>query len=89
MANLNWEKIHQQSRVQSTKEHERFENSHKQDYYIFLESGLWALKGKHYGKSVKSLPLSYLDWVIDNVSGIHKDIAEIELRRRYEKLSNT
>lgn len=89
MAKLNWEKLNQQSKAQSAFEQERFENSHKADFHLFNKAGLWSLKGKHYGKPIKTLPLSYLEWVIDNFgSAPHRQLAEKELRRRYEQ-SNT
>ena len=88
MAKLNWEKLHQQSKAQSAQEQERFENSYKADFHMFNKAGLWSLKGKHYGKPIKTLPLSYLEWVIDNFdSKLHRQLAEDELRRRYN--SNT
>lgn len=88
MTKLNWERLNKDSKAQSVRDQEHFANSANADYYMFLASELWAIKGKHYGHPIKALPLWYLDWAIDNITGIHRDIAEKELRRRYH-LSNT
>jgi hypothetical protein len=87
MPKLNWEKLNKASKVQTDHEQTKFENSYKQDFHLFNETGLWSLKGKHYGKPVKQLTLPYMEWVLDNhKSAIHHQIIEKELRRRDRNL---
>lgn len=85
MAKFNWQKINQQSKAQSFKE------KNQGSYYLnFDEDKLWSLKGKYYGIHYSKLPLHYLEWILDkSKSGKHKGIAENELYRRYNELSNT
>jgi len=85
MAKLNWQKIQQQSKAQSFQE-----KSPTVAYLNFNDNQLWSLRGKHYGVHYSKLPLDYLCWVLDNSqSGKHKGIAENELYKRYNQLSNT
>jgi hypothetical protein len=86
MAKLNWEKVKRQSDQQSARDLE-WNDPARKNFGMFVESGIWSLKGKHYGKSIKSLSVDYLGWVIDNITGIHRELAEKELYRRYN--SNT
>ena len=87
MAKLNWERVKRQSDQQSARDCE-WTDPVRKNFGMFVSAGIWSLKGKHYGKSIESLPLSYLDWVIDNITGIHRELAEKELYRRYNN-SNT
>ena len=85
MAKLNWQKIHQQSKAQSYQE-----KSPTNSYLNFDDNQLWNLGGKYYGIHYSKLPLDYLFWILDNSkSGKHKGIAENELYKRYNQLSNT
>lgn len=88
MAKISWERVKREKDIQDARE-ATYNDPQRKNFGMFLDSGIWALKGKYYGQSVKTLPLSYLGWVIDNVTGIHKDIAEKEIYRRYQDLSNT
>jgi hypothetical protein len=85
MAKFNWQKINQQSKAQSFKE-----KTPGLFPLNFDDNKLWSLKGKYHGVHYSKLPLSYLEWILDNSnSGKHKGIAENELYRRYNELSNT
>lgn len=85
MAKLNWQNASYQSKQQTLKE------SAPSNYYLnFDDNLLWSLSGKHYGVHIHKLPLNYLMWILDNsTSGKYKGIAENELYRRYNELSNT
>ena len=87
MAKLNWERVQKQKAVQDAREAQY--NPQRANFGTFIKSDVWALKGKYYGQSVHQLPLSYLGWVLDNITGIHKEIAEKEIYRRYHNLPNT
>lgn len=56
---------------------------------FYLENKLWHIKGKYYGTHYGKLPLQYLNWVVDNLDGVAKQLAIDELYRRFAKLSNT
>ena len=87
MAKLDWQKVADQSKIQSAKE--KYSKDNHIEY--LRKEGLWMLKGKYFEKEIKSLPLNYLEWIIDNNKvRIHfKKQAQEELRRRYKELSNT
>ena len=89
MAKLNWQKVSQQSKIQSSKE--RFSVNNRSEDYVKREKGLWMQKGKYFEKHISTLPLDYLEWIIDNpkLRTHFKKQAQEELRRRYQNLSNT
>ena len=81
---FNWEKLRKQSLQQSINERNAL------DFKMnFDDNRLWSLKGKYYGTHLSKLPNDYLFWVIDNFEGKYKGIAEGEVYRRYNELSNT
>jgi len=85
MAKLNWQKLNQQSRYQSSKE-----KGLTPSYFSFEDNNLWTIPGKYYGTHLHKLPNNYLFWILDNsTSGKHKGLAEGEIYRRYNELSNT
>ena len=84
MAKLNWQKLNQQSRQQS------FNEKAQTPYPLsFKNNNLWAVKGKYYGTHLSKLPNNYLFWITENFTGTHKEIAESEIYRRYNNLTNT
>ncbi len=84
---FNWQKLRQDSKSQTDREQTMFETSHKQDFHMFNDSGLWSLKGKYYGTPVKKLPFHYMEWVLDNMkSPIHHQIITKEYYRRVGKI---
>ena len=84
MAKLNWQKLNQKSKQQS------FNEKAPTPYPLsFKDNGLWAVKGKYYGIHLSKLPNDYLFWITEKFTGIHKDIAESEIYRRYNQLTNT
>ena len=86
MAKLDWEKLSQQSKIQTSKE--RYSADNRSADYVKRQKGLWMLKGKYFEKPISSLPLDYLEWVIDNpkLRTHFKKQAQDELRRRYKNL---
>lgn len=88
MTKLNWEKLNQQSKIQSA--NERFSSNIYNEEYV-REEGVWMQKGKYFEKPINKLPLDYLEWVIENpkMRTHFKKQAQDELRRRYEELTNT
>jgi len=63
------------------------EQIHNDLYHMFSQENRWTLFGKYYGTPIGNLPKSYLEWVIKNLSGKHKEFAEKEFYRR--KSTNT
>ena len=85
MAKLNWQRVSIQSKQQTYKE-----TASSTNYINYDDNQLWSLSGKYYGTHLSKLPVNYLGWIVDNSTSIkHKDIAEAEMRRRYNKLTNT
>jgi hypothetical protein len=58
------------------------EQVHNDLYHMFKQTDRWTLFGKHYGTPINELSLSYLEWVMGNLQGKHKEIAEKEFYRR-------
>ena len=58
------------------------------DYKFFKDNNLWTLKGKHYGTHIHKLPMQYLFWITENITGSHKQQATDELYRRAAELDN-
>ena len=84
MSKLNWQKLNRQSKQQT------IQNRSGDVPMDFDKCGLWSLPGKYYGIHYNNLPTDYLFWILDNShSGKHKGIAENEVYRRYNELSNT
>jgi hypothetical protein len=88
MAKLDWEKLNRKSKVQSANE-KCFVNNLTKEHV--RKEGLWMQKGKYFEKNISTLPLDYLEWIIDNpkLRTHFKKQAQEELRRRYQNLSNT
>jgi|DEB0MinimDraft_6_1074348.scaffolds.fasta_scaffold82338_1 hypothetical protein len=91
MAKLNWQKVHTQSLMQSAREQEWHEQRIKQAKKranILLHDKHWQI-GKHKGMEVKKLPIHYLCFVSETFDkeSAYKKRADMELRRRYKKLS--
>jgi uncharacterized protein (DUF3820 family) len=49
---------------------------------MYKTENKWTLFGKHYGTPIDKLPQSYLIWIIENIQGKHKELAEKEIFRR-------
>lgn len=84
MAKLNWQTLNRQNKNNSVSI--KAQHSHPLN---FEKSNMWSLRGKYYGTYINKLPNDYLFWVVDNIKGIHKEIAEGEIYRRYHQLTNT
>ena len=82
MANkINWQKHRLQDKARK--------GFYQADKYVGKEH-TWLLKGEHTFKKVRDLPVNYLIWASENLSaGEHKEKADKELIRRYNKISNT
>lgn len=89
MAKLNWQKLNRESHHQSIRD-KNFAESAYGGTSFFKDNSIWHLKGKYYGTHLHKLPLDYLGWIIDNhQQGEYRQLAEAELYRRYNILSNT
>ena len=80
MARLKWQTINRQNKQNSVSIKATI--SHPLN---FESSKLWSLRGKYHGTHLNKLPTDYLFWVIDNIKGIHKEIAEGEIYRRFHE----
>ena len=58
------------------------EKVHTDLYHMYKAENKWTLFGKHYGTPIDKLPQSYLIWIIENIQGKHKELAEKEVFRR-------
>jgi hypothetical protein len=54
---------------------------------FYKDNNLWHLKGKYYGLHINKLPLTYLNWIINNFNNEFRQLAETELYRRYHQLT--
>lgn len=89
MASLDWNKSNQNKKIQDQKSNNVRYKKEQSDFWVFLEKGLWPVKGKHKGKPIVELNESYLQWIEKNFKGIPKKIASKELERRQKKKNST
>lgn len=87
MTKITWKKVHNQKLI--TKAREESRDFVKRDFKLFLDHNLWTLHGKYYGKPVGTLPLNYLEWIIDNKQGLPYQVAVKELYKRYNELTTS
>jgi hypothetical protein len=85
---LDWEKNRRNRVMKQQIAAQASERSAKSDYYVFLEKGLWPVKGIHKGKPIKSLDTSYLEFIVKNFNGEVKQIALKELNSRQNTARN-
>lgn len=88
MASLNWGKNRQNKKIQEQLSNDIRRKQERSDFRIFLEKGLWPIKGKHKGKVISDLDENYLKWIRSNLKGIPKKLAAKELRRRQKSKGN-
>lgn len=77
MAKLDWDK-NRQNRILNQ---QRFKDSHN-DFFRFLNKGIWPVKGKHLGKKITDLDIGYLHWIKKNFNGPLKNTVINEIQRR-------
>ena len=89
MAKLNWQKLSADSKQQAARDNylkQQPVGGSSKSFY--KNSKLWHIAGKHYGTHIHKLPLHYLNWVVDNLSGDAKQTATDELYRRFAELTH-
>lgn len=82
MARLNWQKLateQRQIQANSKANIREWQQKHRNHWTI----------GKHTGKHLRLIETNYLIWASENLKGDHKQKADTELRRRYNKLIST
>jgi hypothetical protein len=88
MAKLNWQKLAQQSKAQSSQENTKQDTAiwHQK---IVMQNQFWML-GKHKGIRVSKLPVDYLCYISETFDkgSAYKQRADSELRKRYKQLNN-
>lgn len=89
---INWQKVQDNHKLyKQQKEDIENKDYRKQDNYHMRKNGLWAVKGKHYGKPLNKLTNNYLLWWIDKYGpkGMIGQIVMKELQRRHAEATNT
>lgn len=88
MAKINWQNVLDNKKTQDNYYIDYSKETHNQYSYGDVinkwQNTLWPIKGKHYGKSMKDLPLHYLKWVglnfDTNSKGYKLVLQELECR---------
>jgi hypothetical protein len=83
-----WKKLAKQSQVQSQMESARLSDKYAAIDKQFLKpTHIWQI-GKYKGFKVKKLPLNYLIWASENLTGKFKGIADKEVIERYKNIQH-
>lgn len=82
-----WQKLAKQSQVQSQSENTRLSDKYASIDKQFKITHIWQI-GKYKGFKVKNLPLNYLIWASENLTGKFKGIADKELIERHKNIQH-
>lgn len=85
MARRDWNKLARQSQAQKDIHNDWLQSRYDDIVRSVKNELVWPI-GKHKGKLIGKLSIHYLCWASENLSGKAKQLADRELRQRYQHI---